>query len=97
MDVSLQFEKNCDTVIYMGWDKRVRALFVISDVIRDEAIEVVDELRKANTTVSIVSGDNRITTGSIASMVGVDRAISEASPVAKKELVTDMQSKGIIY
>lgn len=94
MDVSLQFEKNCDTVIYMGWDKRVRALFVISDVIRDEAIEVVDELRKANTTVSIVSGDNRITTGSIASMVGVDRAISEASPVAKKELVTDMQSKG---
>lgn len=92
-DASLQFEKNGDTVIYMGWDRRVKALFVISDVIRDEAIEVVDELKKAKTAVSIVSGDNRITTGSIASMVGVDHAIAEASPIAKKELVTDMQSK----
>lgn len=94
IDVSLQFEKNGDTVIYIGWDKRVRALFVIADVIRDEAIEVVDELKKAKTAVSIVSGDNRITTGSIASVIGIDHVIAEASPVAKKEIIAGMQDKG---
>jgi len=94
IDISLQFEKNGDTTVYMGWDRKVRALFVISDVIRDEAIEVMDELRKAKTTVSIVSGDNRITTGSIASMVGVEHVVADASPIAKKALVADMQSKG---
>lgn len=93
-DISLQFEKNGDTVVYIGWNRKIRALFVISDVIRDESIEVMDELRKAKITVSIVSGDNRITTGSIASMIGVDHVIAEASPVAKKDLVTDMQRKG---
>ncbi|GER94395.1 copper-translocating P-type ATPase [hot springs metagenome] len=94
IDASLQFEKSGDIVIYIGWDRRVRALFVISDVIRDEAVEVVNKLKKAKIRVSIVSGDNRITTNSIASMIGIDYAIAEASPIAKKELVTDMQSKG---
>jgi Cu2+-exporting ATPase len=93
-DISLQFEKNGDTVIYMGWDRKVRALFVISDVIREGAIEVVNELKKAKIAVLIVSGDNRITTNFIASMVGIDHTIAEASPIAKKDLVSDMQSKG---
>ncbi|HCC68556.1 MAG TPA: ATPase P [Nitrospiraceae bacterium] len=94
LNVSLQFEKNGDTVVYIGWDRMVRALFVISDVIRAEALKVVDELRKAKTAVSIVSGDNKTTTSSIASMIGIDHAIAEASPIAKKEVVTYMQSKG---
>lgn len=64
-------KKKGDTVVYIGWDRKIMALFVISDVIRDEAIEVMDELRKAKTSVSIVSGDNRITTSSIVSMVGI--------------------------
>ncbi len=83
-----------DTVVYMVWGGKVRALFIISDVIRNEAPEVVKELRRMNETVSIVSGDNKITTYSIASSVGIEHVISESSPERKKEVVAAFQRGG---
>ena len=69
----------------MAWDAKVRALFIISDVIRNEAQEVVEELKRMNETVSVVSGDNKITTDSIASSIGIESAISESSPEKKRK------------
>ena len=68
-----KYEK--DSVIYMSWEGKVRALFIISDVIRDEAPEVVKELRRMNKAVSIVRRDNKFTTESIASSIGIDKAV----------------------
>ncbi|MGD0280817.1 MAG: heavy metal translocating P-type ATPase [Dissulfurispiraceae bacterium] len=83
-----------DTVVYMAWEGKVRALFTISDVIRNEAPEVVEKLIRMNETVSVVSGDNKITTDSIASSIGIEQAISELSPVEKREVVAGIQKKG---
>ena len=93
-DVVLEFEKNGDTVVYMAWDKAVRAIFVISDVIRDNAYDVVNDIKEIGLNISIVSGDNKITTNSIALRVGIEDAISEASPVKKRDVVRDIQQRG---
>lgn len=83
-----------DSVVYLGWGGRVRSLFVVSDIIRDEAWDVVKELKQINLKVSIMSGDNKETTNSIASMLDIDDAVSGASPVKKKEIIADIQQKG---
>jgi len=83
-----------DTIAYMAWEEKVRALFIISDVVRNEAPGVVEELRRMNKTVWLVSGDNKITTDSIASSIGIEQTISESSPVEKREVVTGLQKKG---
>lgn len=93
-DIAMRFERRGDTVVYLGWGGRVRGLFVISDIIRDEALDVVKELKQANLKVSIMSGDNRVTTDSIASMLDIDNVVSEASPVKKKEIIGDIQQRG---
>jgi Cu2+-exporting ATPase len=83
-----------DTVVYAGWEGRLKAIMVISDGIRDEAAAVVRELRGMNCRVSIISGDNEATTGAIARRAGIDGAASGVSPVGKKEVIKRMQEEG---
>ncbi len=93
-ETALHFEKSGDTVIYMAWDRRARALFVISDVIKNEALETVNMIKKLGIDVSVVSGDNKITTDTISEMIGVKNAISNASPLMKKEIINNVQKDG---
>ena len=91
---AVRFEEAGDTVVYAAWDKKVRAAFVISDMIREEAIEAVKDIREMDLDISMISGDNRTTTSSIASKAGISNALSEASPVRKKEIIEKMQRNG---
>jgi Cu2+-exporting ATPase len=90
----LRYEKGGDTVIYMAWEGKMRALFVVADVIREEAPGVIAELKSIGLTVIMVSGDNINTTASIAAAVGIDDAISETSPEGKKEVIAGLQASG---
>jgi len=90
----LKFYKDGDTIVYVGWDGALKGLFIISDVVRDEAHGVVHELKNMGINVSIISGDNKTTTFSIAASVGIDSVLSEATPGKKKEAIEDIQQKG---
>lgn len=89
------FESEGDTVVYAGSDGTLKAMLVISDMVRDEARRVVDEIKGLGISVSIVSGDNTRTTSTIASNVGVLDAKAEATPAQKREIVASMQNNGV--
>jgi Cu2+-exporting ATPase len=93
-EVSLSHEKAGDTVIYMGWEERVRALFIVSDCLRPEAAETVRMLRGLEKIVSIVSGDNRATTEAIAASAGIGDAVPETSPEGKRDYIRQLQKSG---
>jgi len=93
-EIASPFEKDGDTVVYMGWEGSLRAMMVISDVVRDEACVVVSELRAMGCDVSIVSGDNAVTAGAIARKTGIGHTVSGVSPVGKKKVIDRMQEKG---
>jgi Cu2+-exporting ATPase len=88
------YEKQGDTIVFMGWDGRLRAVMVISDIVRAEAVEAINETRKMNCAVEVMSGDTSATTQSIASQIGIDAALSEASPIRKKDYVAELQNEG---
>jgi len=87
------FEGQGDTVIFVGWDGEVRALLVISDIIRDEVPETMDSINAMKCTVAIVSGDTDITTRSIASQVGIKETLSGISPVGKRAYIAGIQKQ----
>jgi Cu2+-exporting ATPase len=87
-------EAEGDTAILLALDGRLGAVLAVSDVVRDEAAAAVAELKEMGLSLAVVSGDNRLTTGSVAARLGIGRAVAEASPVAKKELVARMQAEG---
>ncbi len=90
-DIIHNFESCGNTVIFTAWANVVRGAFIISDVIRDEAKAVIDDL-KLRFNLSIVSGDNRLTTTAIANEVGIKSIISEASPIKKREFIHNLQA-----
>jgi P-type Cu2+ transporter len=87
------FEEQGDTVAWLARGGRLLALLAISDLLRDEALQVVEALRRLGLAVAVVSGDNGVTTGAIAARLGVE-AEAEASPLAKREKVSDLQRAG---
>ena len=92
-DIS-RYEMAGDTVIFMGWSGAVRAVMIVSDMLREEAPEVIESLKKKGYNISIVSGDNHLTTKSIAAAAVVDNVISEASPLKKREVIAAIQAGG---
>jgi Cu2+-exporting ATPase len=88
-----ELEGSGDTVTWLALDGRVAALFAVADVVRDEAAEAIRRLRALGLGVSIVSGDTGLTTGAVASSLGVEK-IAEATPVEKREVVARLQARG---
>ncbi len=73
---------------------RLVALLVVADAVRPEAREVVAELEALGLRVSLLSGDNRRTTEAVAAALGIGRAVSEVTPVEKRERVAALQASG---
>jgi Cu2+-exporting ATPase len=83
-----------DTVVYMGWGGEVRALFLFSDGLREEAREAAAQLRQDGIAVAIVSGDSAEATASAAARTGIDDYEAGAHPVRKREIVAKAQAGG---
>jgi Cu2+-exporting ATPase len=75
-------------------DRTLLGLLAVADAARPEAVEAVAELRGLGLEVGIVSGDNRRTTRSVASVLGIADAVAEVSPAGKRDLVAEAQQRG---
>ncbi len=83
-----------DTAVFAGWNGRMKAIFIVADCLRAEAVDAVSELQRAGLTVSIVSGDNQTTTEAIAAAVGVSSASAEMVPAGKQAIIRALQQDG---
>ena len=81
-----------ETVIYMGWDGLVKAIFMVSDTLRPEAMEAVEKLKALGCRVSVLSGDSSATVESVSARAGADDAIGEILPDEKRQRVAVLQS-----
>ena len=89
-------EEQGKTVAFVGWDGDVQALAIFGDGIKPEMEELVTRLRQGGVDVRLVSGDARLTTGFVASSLGIESYESELVPEEKVEIVKRLQSDGRI-
>ena len=82
------------TVVFYGWDGRVKGIFVFGDRIRPEAWTLIDRLHALGIRVGIVSGDAAGTVESVAREIGADFAHAGMLPDSKQRLVARLQSEG---
>lgn len=92
--LTLPFEKAGDTVTYMGWKGMLRAVLIVSDCLREESANTVKEILLRGKRVTVISGDNRITTAAIASAAGIEHVVSEMSPEDKRDYIRGLQQSG---
>jgi Cu2+-exporting ATPase len=82
------------TQVYLGWEGRLRARFLLSDGLREEAAEAVRELRAGGTEVRLVSGDGELATASVARRTGIPLYEAGALPERKREIVAALRAAG---
>ena len=82
------------TAVLAGWGGRVRAVFVVADVVRPTSAEAVATLRGLDLTPVLLTGDNASVARAVAAQVGIDEVIAEVLPADKVDVVKRLQDQG---
>jgi P-type Cu+ transporter len=85
---------NSQTAVLISFDRKLVGMVALADQVRPEAAEVVGMLRATHRTVTMISGDNRVVAGTIASQVGLESFEAEVRPDQKQALVASYRDKG---
>ena len=75
---------------------RCKGIIALSDTLRDTAKTMVQELKKTNTDVVLLTGDNVRTAAYFSEQVGIDAVHAELLPAQKVERIQEMQNEGRI-
>jgi len=82
------------SIAMLGDESRCLALFVLGDELRPDAGEFIDALHRSGKRVHLLSGDRGATVEGIASVLGIESVIANASPQAKLSYVQALQREG---
>lgn len=82
------------TAILAGWTGCVRAIFVVTDTIRDDSIAAVARLKAMGLDTILLTGDHEDVATAVAAHVGISRVIAGASPERKVEVIRDLTTEG---
>ena len=82
-------------VMFVAIDRRLAGLLVVSDPIKESAVEAIRSLRHAGIRIVMMTGDNRRTAEAVAARVGgIDEVISDVLPEQKQAKVEQLRKEG---
>lgn len=79
-----------NTIVYVIIDKIVYSIIGISDVIRNNAKNVIEQLKSRNIDVIMLTGDNKETAEIIADELKIEKVISNVLPKEKLEVIQEL-------
>lgn len=80
----------CNSIIYVIEDSNVLGIIGVSDVVRDNASEVINKLKNIGKDVIMLSGDNEITANIIGKNLGIDKVIANVMPQEKRKVLDEL-------
>lgn len=89
-----ELESEGKTVVTVYVDDELTGVIAVADALRENSKHVVDELKKMNKEVILMSGDNERTANAIAENLGIKNVLARALPERKSEEVKKIQSRG---
>ncbi|MDR2220817.1 MAG: cadmium-translocating P-type ATPase [Methylobacillus sp.] len=84
------------TVVWLSDNERVLAGFVLADMLRPNAIEMISALHKRGVRISILSGDAAAAVEYHAHVLGIDDWQADLAPEQKLEVLEKMQAGGTV-
>ena len=80
--------------VLLARSDRLMALFIFADELRDDARELVEELRERGKTVILMTGDREIVARNIAAECAIEDYRAALSPQQKMTAVAELQASG---
>jgi Cu2+-exporting ATPase len=81
-------------VLYVVREGRVEGALAVSDQVRPEAREAVDELHRRGVRVAMITGDARQVADAVAAKLRIDETFAEVLPEDKDAHVAELQRRG---
>jgi Cu+-exporting ATPase len=78
----------------VGIDGRIAGLIVLADTLRQEAGEVISDLRKSKIETLLLTGDLRSVAENVAKRLGIEKVIAQVLPDEKSKKVEEMKRSG---
>ncbi|MCX4362774.1 MAG: heavy metal translocating P-type ATPase [Clostridia bacterium] len=93
-DAAERFSKDGKSIVVVAIEEKAAGVLGISDVLKDDGKEAVDELKKLGLRVILLSGDNKNSAQYIAKSAGIDEVIADVLPEQKGEVIDKLISQG---
>ena len=90
------FSKEGKTPILIAKGERLLGVIAVSDVIKEDSAEAIDELKKMGIHVVMLTGDNEVTAAAIAKQAGVDEVVASVKPDGKEAVIRQLKEQGIV-
>jgi Cu2+-exporting ATPase/Cu+-exporting ATPase len=91
-----QHTKEGKTPVILAEGKKVLAIALVADAIKDEAVTAVKDLHALGIKVVMLTGDDKNTARFIADQVGIDEVVAEVLPEDKLNKIKALQAEGKI-
>ncbi len=101
LDAALQakahaLETQTMSCVYMARDGKHVAIIALADKLRSDAQQLVNELRAAGITMTLLSGDRRPVAEAVAQQLGGMEVIAEVLPQDKDQVIRRLQQNGAV-
>lgn len=86
-DTSADNSVESATMVYVAVDGKLSALFYIVDPLRNETVDIINELKTMGIEIIILTGDNEKTAKAISEKLGIKRFFANMLPQEKAKIV----------
>jgi Cu+-exporting ATPase len=93
---TVELEEDGKTVMFLAVDGKLAGIVAAADTVKEHAREAVEELKRMNIEVIMLTGDNRRTAESITKRLGIARVLASVLPQQKEAVIEELQSEGKI-
>jgi len=86
------------SLTFVGMDHKLLGYIVLEDVLKEDSIALVHELKKSGYSTILISGDSKLEVDRMQAQLNLDQAYSEVKPEEKLSLIERIKENGrIIY
>ena len=89
-----KIDREADTIVVVAVDGRYAGYILISDEIKEDARQTIEELTRLGIKSVMLSGDKQSVVDKVAHIVGVEEAFGDLLPEGKVEKVEALKSEG---
>lgn len=94
-EISDKFNLDLDqTISVFSINKKVKAIFIFDDFVKEDARDIVDKLHKLGFKTIIISGDNTKNVAKIAKKLNIDYWYGDLMPDQKASIINEFKKKG---
>lgn len=94
LDKASGFEEEGKTAMLVAVDGKAAGVLAISDQLKDSAASAVEELKRMNLEVVMITGDNPRSAGRVAERIGIEKTLAEVLPEEKALEVRRLKEEG---